>query len=420
MSDLWTRYQEYLAVCPTIDLTVDISRMRFDDGFLERMQPGMTAAVRRHGRARAGSDRQPRREAHGRALLAARSRARAHRRDRERDREHQRAHPAVRRGRARRRIVPRARAALSRTCWSSASAARRSGPSSWLLRSATRQRPDAPLLLRQHRSRRHGPRARRHRRRLQRNADHRHLEIAAAPRRRATACSRPQRAYERAGLDFAKHAVAVTGDGSELDKTRQAKAGSPRFPCGTGSADARRSSRRWACCRRRCRESTSRPCSPARATPTRSRATTTSPKNPAALLALMWYFAGGGEGKKDMVVLPYKDRLELFSRYLQQLVMESLGKEKDLEGQRGQPGHRGLRQQRFDRSARVRAAAPRRAQQFLRDVHPGAGERRGRSAAAVRGRAGHHLRRLPRGFLLGTRQALYENGRESITLTSTR
>ena len=33
-----------------------------------------------------------------------------------------------------------------------------------------------------------------------------------------------------------------------------------------------------------------------------------------------------------MVVLPYKDRLELFSKYLQQLVMESLGKERDLDG----------------------------------------------------------------------------------------
>src|ERR1043165_4360902 len=33
-----------------------------------------------------------------------------------------------------------------------------------------------------------------------------------------------------------------------------------------------------------------------------------------------------------MVVLPYKDRLELFSKYLQQLIMESLGKEKDLDG----------------------------------------------------------------------------------------
>jgi glucose-6-phosphate isomerase len=43
--------------------------------------------------------------------------------------------------------------------------------------------------------------------------------------------------------------------------------------------------------------------------------------------ALMWYYAGNGRGEKDMVILPYKDRLMLFSKYLQQLVMESLGKE---------------------------------------------------------------------------------------------
>ncbi|MDH3284993.1 MAG: glucose-6-phosphate isomerase [Acidobacteriota bacterium] len=55
-------------------------------------------------------------------------------------------------------------------------------------------------------------------------------------------------------------------------------------------------------------------------------------KNPAARLALCWHAAGGGAGRRDMVVIPYKDRLALFSRYLQQLVMESLGKERDLEG----------------------------------------------------------------------------------------
>src|SRR5262249_24438296 len=55
--------------------------------------------------------------------------------------------------------------------------------------------------------------------------------------------------------------------------------------------------------------------------------------NPAALLPLMWHYAGDGRGTKDMVVLPYKDRLLLFSRYLQQLVMESLGKEKNRKGQ---------------------------------------------------------------------------------------
>ena len=54
--------------------------------------------------------------------------------------------------------------------------------------------------------------------------------------------------------------------------------------------------------------------------------------NPSALLAAMWYNCCNGKGEKDMVILPYKDRLELFSRYLQQLIMESLGKEKDLSG----------------------------------------------------------------------------------------
>ena len=54
--------------------------------------------------------------------------------------------------------------------------------------------------------------------------------------------------------------------------------------------------------------------------------------NPAALLSLAWYESGNGKGTKNMVVLPYKDRLELFSKYLQQLVMESIGKEHDLDG----------------------------------------------------------------------------------------
>ncbi|MFM7085685.1 MAG: glucose-6-phosphate isomerase [Cyanobium sp.] len=55
--------------------------------------------------------------------------------------------------------------------------------------------------------------------------------------------------------------------------------------------------------------------------------------NPAALLAAAWYSAGEGRGRRDMVVLPYRDRLEVFSRYLQQLVMESLGKKLDRDGQ---------------------------------------------------------------------------------------
>lgn len=54
--------------------------------------------------------------------------------------------------------------------------------------------------------------------------------------------------------------------------------------------------------------------------------------NPAYMLSAMWYLAGNGQGNRNMVIVPYSDRLILLSRYLQQLVMESLGKEKDLDG----------------------------------------------------------------------------------------
>jgi glucose-6-phosphate isomerase len=54
--------------------------------------------------------------------------------------------------------------------------------------------------------------------------------------------------------------------------------------------------------------------------------------NPAMMLSAMWYIAGKGRGDRNMVIVPYSDRLVLLSRYLQQLVMESLGKALDLDG----------------------------------------------------------------------------------------
>lgn len=54
--------------------------------------------------------------------------------------------------------------------------------------------------------------------------------------------------------------------------------------------------------------------------------------NPAMLLALCWLRETAARGEKNMVILPYSDRLELFGKYLQQLIMESLGKEHDLQG----------------------------------------------------------------------------------------
>lgn len=136
--------------------------------------------------------------------------------------------------------------------------------------------------------------------------------------------------------------------------------------------------------------------------------------NPAALLSLSWHVSGNGKGTKSMVVLPYKDRLELFSKYLQQLVMESLGKEHDLDGKvvnqgivvlgnKGSTDQHSYVQQLRDGPNNFFAT-------FIEVL----------SKAAQRGFAvepnvtsGDYLE----GFYLGTRQALAEKGRESVTIT---
>jgi glucose-6-phosphate isomerase len=137
-------------------------------------------------------------------------------------------------------------------------------------------------------------------------------------------------------------------------------------------------------------------------------------KNPAARLAQCWHAAGRGRGEKDMVVLPYKDRLELFSRYLQQLVMESLGKEKDLAGKtvnqglavygnKGSTDQHAYVQQLRDGVANffvtfIEVLRDRKKEPF--EVEPGV-------------TSGDYLF----GFLEGTRRALFESGRPSLTIT---
>jgi glucose-6-phosphate isomerase len=137
-------------------------------------------------------------------------------------------------------------------------------------------------------------------------------------------------------------------------------------------------------------------------------------RNPAALLALAWYHAGDGRGAKDMVILPYKDRLELLSRYLQQLVMESLGKERDLAGR---VVHQGIvvygNKGSTDQHAYVQQLreGP---ENFFATFIEVLRDRRGRSMEVEPGvTSGDYLA----GFLLGTREALWDNGRESLTIT---
>jgi glucose-6-phosphate isomerase len=145
----------------------------------------------------------------------------------------------------------------------------------------------------------------------------------------------------------------------------------------------------------------------------RTRATDVA-RNPALLLTLSWLKATGGRGEKDMVVLPYKDRLSLISKYLQQLVMESLGKEKDVDGK---VVHQGIavygNKGSTDQHAYVqqlRDGVPNFFVTFLQVLK----DRRASSLDVEPGvTTGDYLF----GFLLGTRRALYEGGRPSITLT---
>ncbi len=141
-----------------------------------------------------------------------------------------------------------------------------------------------------------------------------------------------QAAFRAAGLDPARHFIAVTGEGSKLDAVARTEGWLARFPmwdwvggrtselCAVGLLPAALQGL-----------DITGMLEGAAAMDAATRIPETA-KNPAALLALAWYQATDGRGAKDMVVLPYKDRLLLFSRYLQQLVMESLGKEHDLQG----------------------------------------------------------------------------------------
>jgi glucose-6-phosphate isomerase len=223
-----------------------------------------------------------------------------------------------------------------------------------------------------------------------------------------------QEAYKRAKLRFNLHAVAVTGVGSLLDTTAAAELWLARFPMWDWVGG---------------RTSVTGPVGllPAAlqgvdivsllsGAAKMDAATRLAERdfNPAALLALAWHQATDGKGAKDMVILPYKDRLLLFSRYLQQLIMESLGKEKDLDGNRvnqgiavygnkGSTDQHAYVQQLRDGVANFFATFI----EVLRDRQTDAYE------VEPDITSGDYLQ----GFLLGTRDALSEAGRASLTIT---
>ena len=221
-------------------------------------------------------------------------------------------------------------------------------------------------------------------------------------------------AHKRAGLDFESHAVAVTGFGSELDKLAERDGWLKRFPM-------------WDWVGGRTSETSAVGLLPAalqgfnidellagaKACDEVTRQLSVK-SNPAAQLALMWFYSGNGKGVKDMVILPYKDRLELFSKYLQQLIMESLGKRLDLDGQVVNQGiavygNKGS----TDQHAYVQQLRDGISNFFVTFIEV-LSDRNYRSIEVETSvTSGDYLS----GFLLGTRQALYESDRESITLT---
>src|SRR5437773_3291884 len=216
------------------------------------------------------------------------------------------------------------------------------------------------------------------------------------------------------GLQFARHAVAVTGVGSELDKDAEANAWLARFPMPD-----------WIGGRTSVMSAVGLLpmalegfdidgfLAGAAAMDERTRMPEVA-QNAAMLLALMWYYAGNGKGERDMVVLPYKDRLALFTKYLQQLVLESLGKEKDLAG-----GivHHGIavygNKGSTDQHAYLQQLRDGVLNFFVTFIEVD----KDRHETALEVENGYTSGDYLHGFLRGTRSALYESGRESITVS---
>lgn len=226
-----------------------------------------------------------------------------------------------------------------------------------------------------------------------------------------------EKAYKEAGLNFAGHAAAITGIDSRLDKVAKGEGWVKTFamddwvggrtsvmsvvglvPAALQGVDIDAFLAGAAAMDKETRKTETR-------------------KNAAMMMALMWYRAANGKKERDMVVLPYKDRLVLFSKYLQQLVMESLGKEfeRDNEtkveqgvavyGNKGSTDQHAYVQQLRDGrnnffAVFIEVLKDREGEAFVVDEETGAS-------------TGDYLQ----GFLRGTRNALSDNSRPSITIS---
>lgn len=411
-ASLWARYKQWLSVTDTVGLSLDISRMRFDDDFFERMAEPFQRAIEAMDELEKGGianrdegrmvghfwlrdpSRAPRPEIRD-SIVSEIARVKAFAAD-------------VHAGRVRPEKAPRFRKLLLIGIGGSALGpqllASALGTENDLLEPFYFDNTDPDGMDRV----------------LSRIGNHLDETLVLVVSKSGTTKEtkngmiEAEAAFERAGLSFAKHAVAVTGEGSELYRHAKRERFLTTFPMwdwigGRTSVtsvvgllpaalqgidiDAFLSGARDMDAATRVHDPKS---------------------NPAALLAAMWHWAGEGRGKKNMIILPYKDRLELLGRYLQQLVMESLGKERDIDGK---VVHQGLtvfgNKGSTDQHAYVQQLRDGPDDFFVTFVEV-LRDRKGPSIEVEDGiTSGDYLL----GFLLGTREALYESGRQSMTIT---
>lgn len=222
-------------------------------------------------------------------------------------------------------------------------------------------------------------------------------------------------AYESAGLSFEEHAAAVTQPGSHLDKLAGPEsAGDPT----TGGPAWLKRFAIWDWVGGRTSLFSSVGLVPARllgfdsdrflagaSEMDEATRTTSLDSNPALLLATAWFHLVEHQSLRNMVVLPYCDRICLMSKYLQQLVMESVGKNGkgiSVFGNKGSTDQHSYVQQLRDGYKDFFAM-------FLRVLNPEVDEMEVEPGVT----AGDYLM----AFQEGTAKALTETGRPSMRIT---
>ncbi|MCL4134978.1 UNVERIFIED_CONTAM: hypothetical protein GTU68_015434, partial [Idotea baltica] len=225
--------------------------------------------------------------------------------------------------------------------------------------------------------------------------------------------------FEGEGLDFGKHAIAITTEGSKLDSLAKSDSwieqvylwdwvgGRTSVFSAVGLLPAALIGIDIDAFLRGAAEMDSLTRNP------------NSLENPAVLMAAGWLYGMKDLHKEAMVVLPYRDSLSLFSKYLQQLIMESLGKRLNRAGEevheglavygnKGSTDQHAYVQQLRDGSKNFFVS-------FIQVLNPGTLEPTALQTLEVADSIS--AEDYIQGFLLGTRNALSESERPSILLS---